>query len=987
MTVFRSDRKLRGGGGVICYLREDLSVSSEFKHSNSYCDSLGLYIPELDLALITVYRPPGCPCWNFKESLEEITTWLRGLETKGNSTPTILVSGDFNLGFLNSWDFKTIEELKAKSSNRAGDGRSVAEDKKQALFLIEFAEEFFLAQHIDQGTRRQNILDLIFTNNDQLITRCYQIINSTLSDHNTICCELSYGLKPLEQKGPINFSSTQIPEYDTAGADEEDWLRVNTLLQSIDWEAKFEGMSTTQMSECLLSELEKVVVKILKKKSNFSNIKSADQGNTLLCGTKTENHISKISEITRSRNKIPKNVRTLFRKKKKASDGLTTVKSVKRCLELRKKLEKSENELKDLYKERKFKLENVALAKIKRNPGAFYSYARRHSKTFSGIGPFLDTNGNPLKESEAEALKSQYEKVFSTPKEESKVENPKEFFKESPNEQKIDYIHFDFEDIQNAIDQLSSNAAAGPDGVPAILLKKCKFQLSDPLFKLWSKSMETGEIPEIFKLAHVCPLHKPGTPRASPSSYRPVSLTSHLVKTFERVIKKSLQNHLEHFQKLSDAQHGFRSKRSCLSQLLKHYDDILKGLENGQNVDTIYLDFSKAFDKVDKGILARRMKEMGIHGRLGEWIFNFLSGRQQIIIANGTQSTPSEVTSGVPQGTVLGPLLFLILINSIGQSDISSIISLFADDTRLTKYIKEENDVEEFQEDLETIYQWSNANNMVFNGTKFEVLKYGKDENLKDDFNYLTPNSEELIERKEVVKDLGILMNDKATFDDHINKVCAKVTQKAGWVLRTFLSREIHFMKLMWKQLIQPHIDYGSQLWQPPQSMNLQRIEKLQQTYTKKITKVRNENYWKRLQMLKLNSQQRRLERYRIIYVWKSIEGLVPDLGLKVKYCPETRRGRLCEIPTISKGASERIKTLRDQSINVHGARLFNAMPESIRNLTGCSDDDFKEKLDQYLTHIPDQPMVGDLLPLPLTAEGKHSNSLIDQVRDYKNRQ
>ena len=149
---------------------------------------------------------------------------------------------------------------------------------------------------------------------------------------------------------------------------------------------------------------------------------------------------------------------------------------------------------------------------------------------------------------------------------------------------------------------------------------------------------------------------------------------------------------------------------------------------------------------------------------------------------------------------------------------------------------------------LETIYQWSNENNMIFNGTKFEVLKYGKNENLKDDFNYLTPNAEYVIERKEVVRDLGIMMNDKATFDDHISKVCAKVTQKAGWVLRTFLCRKTNFLKLMWKQLIQPHIDYGSQLWQPLQSLNLQRIEKLQQNFSKKIPELRDANYWRRLQ-------------------------------------------------------------------------------------------------------------------------------------------
>ena len=142
----------------------------------------------------------------------------------------------------------------------------------------------------------------------------------------------------------------------------------------------------------------------------------------------------------------------------------------------------------------------------------------------------------------------------------------------------------------------------------------------------------------------------------------------------------------------------------------------------------------------------------------------------------------------------------------------------------------------------------SNDNNMVFNGTKIEVLKYGKDDKLKDDFNCLTPNNEELIEINEVVRDLGIVFNDKATFDDHITKGCAKVTQKAGWVLRTFLCRKTNFMKLMWKQLIQPHIDYGSQLWQPLQSLNLQRLEKWQQNFSKKIPELRDANYWRRLQ-------------------------------------------------------------------------------------------------------------------------------------------
>ena len=214
------------------------------------------------------------------------------------------------------------------------------------------------------------------------------------------------------------------------------------------------------------------------------------------------------------------------------------------------------------------------------------------------------------------------------------------------------------------------------------------------------------------------------------------------------------------------------------------------------------------------------------------------------MIANNVKSFATEVTSGVPQGTVLGPLLFLLLIDSISDINISGVIRLFADDTRATKLIKAEEDMEAFQEDLEELYKWQKENNMIFNGTKFEVLRYGKNEELKNTCNYLTPDAGELIERKELLKDLGIKMNDKADFSDHVNFVTTKVRQRAGWVLRTFRRRNAQFMKYMWKTYMQGHIDYCSKLWQPLQSGMLQRVENLQKSFTKKAPHTSHSNYW-----------------------------------------------------------------------------------------------------------------------------------------------
>ena len=386
-------------------------------------------------------------------------------------------------------------------------------------------------------------------------------------------------------------------------------------------------------------------------------------------------------------------------------------------------------------------------------------------------------------------------------------------------ETQFDNIPFNRDDIIDQINSLSAGAACGPDGIPAILLKKCKFSLVDALLILFERFLQAGKLPDMMKQALVIPVHKGGS-RGVPANFRPVSLTSHIMKTFERVIRKVLVCHLEINNKLNSNQHGFRARRSCLSQLLNHQDHILSILEEGFNVDSIYLDFSKAFDKVDIGILCHKLKGLGISGKLGILIHNFLTNRKQTVLANGVKSKPSDVKSGVPQGTVLGPILFLILINDI-DDNINSKVSLFADDTRIVRQVADESDVEALQSDLDKVYQWQDTNNMEFNSNKFEVLRYGKNLEIKQSTSYLTPNCDDLIEEKDSLRDLGIIMSSDASFSNHVELVCSKVRQKSGWVLRTFNSKKTWFLKFMWKTLIQGHVDYCSQLYFPHNSADM----------------------------------------------------------------------------------------------------------------------------------------------------------------------
>jgi hypothetical protein len=184
-------------------------------------------------------------------------------------------------------------------------------------------------------------------------------------------------------------------------------------------------------------------------------------------------------------------------------------------------------------------------------------------------------------------------------------------------------ISFTKSDIEKACLQLSSSSAAGPDGVPAVLLKTCRKQLCLPLFHLWRGSLDCGTIPAETLLVIICPVHKGGS-RSLPKQYRPVALTSHLIKIFERVIRKVLVAHIEENNLLPDGQHGSRPMRSSLTQLLTHWDLILDGLVDADGVDSVYLDFSKAFDKVETGVLLHILKDSKVLGKVGIWIGKFL---------------------------------------------------------------------------------------------------------------------------------------------------------------------------------------------------------------------------------------------------------------------------------------------------------------------------------------------------------------------------
>ena len=257
--------------------------------------------------------------------------------------------------------------------------------------------------------------------------------------------------------------------------------------------------------------------------------------------------------------------------------------------------------------------EGKAILKIIENPRYFFSYAKKHAKRKSTVGPLLDENSDlehdPKKM--ADILQTQYSSVFSDPKS-AKKKCPHTTHKLSDT---ICDIEITEDKVIKAIDEISVDSACGEDDIPALILKKCKHHLSKPISLIWKDSFQQGFIANQFKNQIITPVHKKDS-KADPANYRPISLTSHIIKIFERIIRDQLVKFMEDHNLLCRNQHGFMKGRSCLTQLLLHIDIVLNNLLQNKDTDVIYLDFAKAFDKADHQILLKKLHSYGVRGKL-----------------------------------------------------------------------------------------------------------------------------------------------------------------------------------------------------------------------------------------------------------------------------------------------------------------------------------------------------------------------------------
>ena len=366
---------------------------------------------------------------------------------------------------------------------------------------------------------------------------------------------------------------------------------------------------------------------------------------------------------------------------------------------------------------------------------------------------------------------------------------------------------------------------------------------------IYRKSLKLGQVPDEWKVANVVPIYKKGS-KADPGNYRPVSLTSVCCKMLESILKQDIMDHLTRNRLIRNSQHGFMKNKSCTTNLLEFMEKVTDAADKGKAVDIVYLDFAKAFDKVPTERLLKKVKAHGIGGEVLEWIRQWLKDRRQRVTVNGKLSSWQKVLSGVPQGSVLGPVLFLIFINDLDSAVTErQIIRKFADDTKLGQIIDSEADRAELQGCLDRLCKWARDWGMAFNVAKCHVMHIGR-QNPGHTYNM----DGVVLEVTREERDIGVTV----TNDLKPSRQCQKAAQTAyavlGQILRAFHFRDRHMFVNLYLQYVRPHLEFAVAAWAPWSQADIACLEKVQAKAVRAVSGLKGHSYEERLSELGLVS-------------------------------------------------------------------------------------------------------------------------------------
>ena len=596
---------------------------------------------------------------------------------------------------------------------------------------------------------------------------------------------------------------------------------------------------------------------------------------------------------------------------------------------------KARNQAGDACKKALKDYEREIAKNAKVNPKAFYAYVNKKLKTRIGVPDLIDKNGKKATtdKEKANTLNNFFCSVFTK-------ENTEDIPNCDPKDVKSELTDMSItkDTVLKKLKQLDPTKSPGPDGFHSRVLKELADELAEPLAMIFNKSLEEGSLPDEWKDANVSPIFKKGE-KSNPGNYRPISLTSIVCKVMESILRDRIMEHLTDNELLTRCQHGFVPKRSCITNLLDVMDKWTDSLDIGKPVDAVYLDFAKAFDSVPHHRLVSKIRQYGIKGRIGAWITDFLTNRRQRVAVQGSYSEWADVVSGVPQGSVLGPILFVIFINDLPEG-IKSWCTMYADDTKISSPVENEEDRDTLQEDLDRLVAWADKWQLNFHTGKCKVLHLGT-KNKKHKYTMKNQNSEERVtlQTSNSEKDLGVEVDNELKFSKHIETQVSKANRILGQIRRTFQYLDIETMRQLFTSLVRPHLEYANVVWAPRLKKDANLIEGVLRRATKIIPGMKDLEYQQRLEKAKIPSMRYRRERGDMIEVYKYTHGFYntpPPFTLETG---STTRGHQLKIKK-----SRPNSNLRQGYFSVRIENNWNSLPAELVNAQTING--FKNGLD-----------------------------------------
>ena len=787
----------------------------------------------------------------------------------------LIIAGDFN--------FKNIE----------WDNQYVSNGHKHLLDFIDTLQDCFLHQHVTEPTRYReneasNLLDLILTSEEGMVHNLNYHPPLGESDHVCLTFTLFYCQQDYQFQ----------PEYNVFKTNYE---ALKEILSKHDW--------TTRLNANFQSDY-----------STFMDILTkAFEGNSALT---TPPKKRKNLYMTRESSRLKNTKARLWKKY-----------ILTRSQFDRDKYIKCKNKLRSLTRNLRSDFEKNLVGSIKETPKSFWKYAKTRLKTRSSIPTLDKPDGSKAVSAidKANALNQYFNSIFTIENIDSLPSASFEFKGEI-----LTNITISPDLVLTKLKLLNPNKSPGPDRWHPHFLRELADVIYIPLSILFNKSLEEGTHKSWLN-AIITAIHKKGSKKTL-GNYRPVSLTSVISKIMESIVRDSIVLHMTQNHLFSDAQHGFVPGRNCITQLLLCMEEWTSLLERGDAFDVVYTDFAKAFDSVPHQRLMVKLKNIGISGKVLNWIDSFLTGRKQCVSIEGKKSKWEPVFCGIPQGSVIGPILFVIFINDMPNEVKYNMCKLFADDCKLYGVVNVSDKASTIQKDLDNLSNWSIKWQLPFNATKCKTIHFG----------YQNPELEyklngHILDKVHEEKDLGVIIDDELKFHQHTASVSKKANQILGVIKRSFNTRDPRTISTLYKSMVRPHLEYGNAIWGPHFQADIIKVESVQRRATKLIHNLKDKPYQERLRILELPSLLYRRKRGDMILMYKIVKGLVRLESKELFTVWEESRTRGHNHKIFKEHAA---KLPRKNNFSQRSVNDWNSLPIDVVNAP--SIDAFKNRLDKF---------------------------------------